>query len=170
MSDLLKFKIPADFIEPHVHLSLAELEYGHREGWIDADGVIGLCTRRLVAGHASQLEETIALLLSDEADQVAGILEGADAGRAVDDVRPVWRYLALAWAYENREGLGDALGVVEMLYADFDYPSEMDGFVRYMPAQPGQKTGIDALMSRWEEFVRSEGEFYRGRDRESETG
>ncbi|MFG2907033.1 DUF2247 family protein [Kitasatospora sp. NPDC048286] len=169
MSDFLKFKIPAEFIEPRVRPSLAELEYGHREGWIDADGVISLCTRRLEAGQVSQTEETIALLLSDEADQVAGLLEGSDAGLAADDLRLVWRYLALAWAYENREDLGDALGVVEMLYAGFDYPSEMDGFVRYMPAQPGQTTGIDALMSRWEEFVRNEGEFYRGRDRESET-
>ncbi|MFD9691824.1 DUF2247 family protein [Kitasatospora sp. NPDC059088] len=165
MSDLLKFKIPADFIEPRVHLSLAELAHGYREGWIGADGVIDLCVQRLSIGSVSQAEEELALLLSDEADQVEGILEGVDADRTSDDMWKVWRYLALAWAYENRESLGDALGLVEMLYADFNYPSEMDGFIRYMPAQPGQRTGIDALISRWEEFVRSESEFYRSRDR-----
>ncbi|MFF4384774.1 DUF2247 family protein [Kitasatospora sp. NPDC001547] len=163
MSDMLKFKIPPAFIKPRVRLSLSEIKYGHHEGWIEANDVITLCTWYLDSGQVSQTEEALALLLSDEADQVAGILECADTGRVAGDVRSVWRFLALAWAYENRENLGDALGMVEILYADFDYPSEMESFVRYMPAKPGQKTGIDALISRWEEYVCSEGALYRSR-------
>ncbi len=36
---------------------------------------------------------------------------------------------------ENRETVEDPFAVVEELYADFDYPEEIAGFVRYMPPE-----------------------------------
>lgn len=162
MSDLLRFTIPADFIESRVRLLLPEIAYGYREGWINAKEVINLCTHRLAATCASPTEEAIALLLSDEADQVADLLEREKTGDG--DAQAIWRYLTLAWLYEQRDAIGDALGLVEVLYSDFGYPDEMEGFVRYMPPPPGAETGVGALMSRWVEFLRSAEETYRSRE------
>lgn len=46
-----------------------------------------------------------------------------------------WMYVALKWLFENRRKIEDALGLVELVYADFDYPAEIESFVRYMPSQ-----------------------------------
>lgn len=51
-----------------------------------------------------------------------------------------WLYVALSWIYEGRAEFSDPLGIVEELYADFDYPSDLEPIVRYMP----QKDGYDA--------------------------
>ncbi len=72
-----------------------------------------------------------------------------------------WLYLELKAAYSCRDNLPDPLGVVEELYADFDYPEIMDRFVRYMPPKPGDEVGIDSLMMRWQAYLRSESESLR---------
>ena len=45
-----------------------------------------------------------------------------------------WLYLSLASLFENKEYMDDPLSVVEDIYADFEYPPEIQSFVRYMPA------------------------------------
>jgi hypothetical protein len=50
------------------------------------------------------------------------------------------------------------LGVVEQIYADFDYPPAVEGLVRYMPLQPGDEPGEAALVERWAAFLHGEHE------------
>lgn len=45
-----------------------------------------------------------------------------------------WLYLMLDWTYNNRHKYSDSLGLVEQIYADFDYPVQISTFVRYMPS------------------------------------
>jgi len=51
------------------------------------------------------------------------------------DIRQKWIYLILAWLFENRIQFVDPLTMVEEIYALFDYPREMEPFIRYMPMQ-----------------------------------
>lgn len=67
-----------------------------------------------------------------------------------------WLYLQLRAAYLARDELSDPLGVGESSYADFDYPSRVARFVRYMPVQPGDVPGNDAIVARWSTFLDSE--------------
>lgn len=48
----------------------------------------------------------------------------------------------------------DPLQLIEMLYADFGYPTEIETLVRYMPATPGAPTGVMALEERWTDYLR----------------
>ena len=43
--------------------------------------------------------------------------------------------------------------MIEMLYADFDYPTSIEGLVRYMPPPPGGKPGLVGLEHRWSAFI-----------------
>ena len=46
----------------------------------------------------------------------------------------------------------DPLGIVEQIYADFDYPHEMVGFVRWMPAaEPvlNEESGLQIMYRNW---------------------
>ena len=58
--------------------------------------------------------------------------EGESAANDTE-IQESWLYAILTWVYEHRDKLPDPLGIVEELYADFDYPPEISSFVRYMP-------------------------------------
>lgn len=51
-----------------------------------------------------------------------------------------------------------------MLYADFGYPEEIEGLVRFMPSPPGAETGYRAVEQRWEDFVSRKSAQYGDRD------
>lgn len=62
--------------------------------------------------------------------------------------------------YENQRHVVDPLGSVELVYEDFDFPTEIENFVRYMPAQGGYKPeeytdqqNIDRLFCNWQEYL-----------------
>jgi hypothetical protein len=59
--------------------------------------------------------------------------------------------------------------VVEQIYADFDYPPAVEGFVRYMPLRPGDEPGEAALVERWAAFLRSEGDALQAEARDGRT-
>jgi hypothetical protein len=68
-----------------------------------------------------------------------------------------WTYLQLKAAYEMRDRLRDPLGVVEEIYAKFDYPAPVAAFIRYMPPAPGMPIGDDALYDRWSRYLADDG-------------
>ena len=161
MSDqLLEFKIPAPFIQRMARLTPRELRYGYVHGWIDAEAVVQLCMGNIVPDDEQMaVVEALALLLSDELDKVPDLIE-----QVVTDDRSVWVYLALAFIHEHPSEFGDnPLQAVEMLYADFEYPSEMEPFVPFMPPPEGATPGAEGLEQRWQEYLHRQREKFLGR-------
>ncbi|WP_250655932.1 DUF2247 family protein [Alkalimarinus coralli] len=76
-----------------------------------------------------------------------------------------WLFLILAWVYEHRESYSDPLGVVEQVYADFDYPEAIEGFVRYMPSEEpdlgSTEKNVARLFEKWGAFLEIEKESYK---------
>jgi hypothetical protein len=104
-------------------------------------------------------------LLRDEGGQVPEVLEFLDDPERVHDPRESarkWLFLQLKAAYDEREWLNDPLGVVEEIYADFDYPLAVAPFVRYMPLRPGDEPGVGPLMAKWADYLDREGVALRG--------
>jgi len=157
---LLEFKIPARFIQRMARLKPRELHYGYVHGWIDAGAVVQLCMENVVPDDEQMaIVEALALLLSDELDTVQDLIE-----QVVTDDRSVWVYLALAFVHEHpSEFGGQPLRAVEMLYADFEYPSEMEPFVPFVPPPEGATPGVAGLVQRWQEYLRRQRENFLGR-------
>lgn len=72
-----------------------------------------------------------------------------------------WLIISLAWAYHEREKSPDPLGSVEEIYADFDYPSEIESIVRYMPPTDGYDASLHSpeenevrLMENWRKIIK----------------
>jgi hypothetical protein len=166
MSDaLVNFVIPASFVVDRVKLTPSELVYGYRGGWItDRDVVaIALAAFGTDADLAPAAEE-LALLLSDDLARVPALVdELSESSAAQSEAGAVWLFLALAWLYEHRSEYPEPLEVVEMLYADFDYPEEIEGLVRFMPQPSGAATGHHAIERRWEEYLSHQAARFRGR-------
>lgn len=78
-----------------------------------------------------------------------------------------WLYLVLAWLFEHRADLPDPLDDVETVYAEFDYPTEVGRFVRYMPSEEpdlGSRELNEArLVDKWERYLREQQERLAGR-------
>jgi len=74
-----------------------------------------------------------------------------------DKIKNKFMFLLLDWVFENKDSFSDPLEVVEIIYADFDYPPEISKFVRYMPAdEPLQDTiekNILRLYEKWKNYL-----------------
>lgn len=147
---LVTVKLPAEWIENHAILTPAELRWGYDNEWISAGDVVALALSGVATdpGPTAAVEE-LSLLLSDELDRVPDLVH-----RLTSDPTHVWVYLATAWVAEHSAAFDDRpLETIEQLYTDFGYPTEMEGFINYMPPPPGGRLGIDGLWERLHEFL-----------------
>jgi hypothetical protein len=113
-------------------------------GFLKADVVVDLAADAVQRGAEDPVLHYLTVLLRDELDLVPGILSMLDDPERIYDPRESarkWLYLELLVAFRNRAKITDPLGVVEQLYADFDYHPAVASFVRYMPLQPDDQPG-----------------------------
>lgn len=169
MSDehaLIRFNIPAEFVVVRAMPTGAELAYGFREGWLTRFDVIAVALAKYKADlPLSRSEEELALLLSDDLDRVDELIADLEiVDEPAEQRARLWLFLALAWLLERRQDFSDPLMVIEMLYADFDYPDEIQGLVRFMPTAPDEAAGVEAIEQRWRAFVDRMSVEYKLRD------
>lgn len=62
-------------------------------------------------------------------------------------------FLEFLWVFKNRDLYPDPLGIVEELYAEFDYPESVAPFVRYMPPEDGVGGGNERLYENWKKML-----------------
>ncbi|MFI5753962.1 DUF2247 family protein [Streptomyces sp. NPDC051569] len=164
MNEMARFKIPGSFIAGRMTLTATEVAYGRRWGWLDDHSSVQILLAKLQeGGELSEAEERWALALPEEVR--CGDLPDISASNADDspEVTAVWVYLSMAWLHENVPARQQLFDIIEELYADFGYPEEIEGFVKYMPPPPGGRAGIPGMTERLESFLRAADAFYRNR-------
>lgn len=133
--DLVKFALPAEFVLARATPTPHELVYGYQHGWLDDEGVVQVAEAALSMGVTlPDAVEELALLLRDDRYRVAELIRAVaeqipanDAALPRENPSRLWLYLALDWVYEHRADFVEPLEVIEMIYADFDYPAEIEG-------------------------------------------
>ncbi|MFE7465125.1 DUF2247 family protein [Streptomyces sp. NPDC057499] len=161
---MAKFKIPGSFVVDRVDLTTREVAYGKHWGWLDDSAVVQIYMRKMQAGRPLlDVEERWALALSEEIR--SGDLPDLSSGDLGDsrELSAVWIYLSLAWLHQSGLSEQQLFNVIEELYSDFEYPEEMEGFVKYMPPPPGGKGGTSGMAERLEAFLRCSEDLYRQR-------
>lgn len=166
MSRLVDLQLPAKFVVERALPTGAELAYGFREGWLSREGVVEVALAKYNANVALlPAEEDLALLLSDDLDQVEEMVGTLEFSDVPAEIRArFWLFLALAWLLDHRSDYEDPFGVIEQLYADFDYPEEIRSLVRFVPPGPGDLPGVEGIEGRWRGYVERLGAEYRDRD------
>jgi hypothetical protein len=163
----LTFEVSAAFVlAEEVAMTAEDLGYGFERGFLKPADVIALAVHEMGCGADDDVLVALGSLLRDEDGRVPEVLELLDDPERVHDPRESarkWLYLQLKAAYGERGRLKDPLGVVEEIYADFDYPPAVAPFVRYMPLRPGDEAGVGPLMARWADYLAREGAALRGR-------
>jgi hypothetical protein len=154
---MITFELTAEaVVQEGVPLLAEDLRYGLEHGFLSGATVVSLATYAVRRGADDPVLQDLAALLRDEQDRVPAVLSVLDDPERFHDPRDSarkWLYLELAAAYHDRIRLSDPLGIVEQIYADFDYPPAVARFVRYMPLQPGDQPGEEALMQRWRDYL-----------------
>jgi hypothetical protein len=160
----VKIYLPTEFLLNKIPLSWDEILYGIENSFIGAKTAVDFAIDRISKKDSTnQKELELAGLLKDEfykiSDLVTGLAENEER-RNENEIKMKWLFLILSWVYVNREQYEDPLGIVEKLYADFDYPEEISEFVRYMPVQgdynPGdhsQEENENRIYNLWHDYL-----------------
>ncbi|HEU0131101.1 MAG TPA: DUF2247 family protein [Mycobacteriales bacterium] len=151
------FELPAAFIiDEDIPLDAQDLAYGLHKGFLKQATAIDIAVNEVNRGASDPVLRELAGLLREEKERVSDLLMPRGEPHPADNLAKSsrkWLYLQLKAAYSMQERLSDPLGVIEQLYADFDYPPTIASFVRYMPLAPGQEAGEAGLGKRWVEFL-----------------
>lgn len=115
--------------------------WAYQVGLVNQDFVVGLADKHLISGSYCDLELDLALMdnVRDIEESLISLASEEDCGLITMDSKSKWIFVAIKWIFENRECVQDPLGEVERVYADFDYPGELEGLVRYMPCSDGYR-------------------------------
>ncbi|WP_422403358.1 DUF2247 family protein [Pseudomonas sp. GZD-209] len=137
-------------------LSWGEIKYGLDRGYLTPKGVVEYALKRLSAESTADQYE-LACLAGDEVDNIRECVIRLAAKDVRDDKASAkaWMFLIFLWVFINRGEYQDPLGVVEELYADFDYPESVASIVRYMPAADPSLEGEDQLLKNWSNLLDS---------------
>ena len=154
--------IPFLFIRERNSLSWRDALWGYEHQMIGWSGIVDLAKNRLCS--ASDVREIeLSCLGKSETHQVGELLRELAASEPEKlgsmSVRK-WLFLMLAWIFDNKAHTDDPLGEVETIYADFDYPSEIENFVRYMPVTDGydpsqhsSEENENRLFENWKKYL-----------------
>ncbi|OEC32586.1 hypothetical protein A7D25_23310 [Pseudomonas sp. 21C1] len=137
-------------------LSWGDIKYGLDRGFLSSIGVVEYAVKRLSAESPAEQYE-LACLDGDNANDVQECVSrlAVKDARDVEWAEKTWIFLILLWVFINRDRYQDPLGIVEELYADFDYPESIASIVRYVPAVDPSLEGEDQLFKNWSDILES---------------
>lgn len=162
----MNFKIPLVFITERCTLTWRDIDFGMKHQLLETQAPIQLANHRINQG-CDRSNSLLQLASSCAGESIIALLdELATSEPRLPEwtIRDKWLFIVLAWLYAYRRQLTDPLAIIEEVYADFDYPPKMAGFVRYIPMD-GPDLGSPALneerlMTRWKLLIDEEREKY----------
>lgn len=131
-------------------LSWRELLFGFENGYIDEKGVSEYACDALTSTSPAEAIELASLEPQENylVHDILKLLTDKYSSTESNLTKP-WIFLLLSFLLENKENYNDPLGIVEELYADFDYPEEIAPLVRYMPSPEGVEGSEELLFENW---------------------
>jgi hypothetical protein len=154
---------PTSYILDNVCLTWAEVLWGYEHELLNLSSVVEIAVNSLIDGSDNPLVIELAGLTNQESWRMEEILKELSAkissGINGNEYKK-WLYLTLDWVYTNLDSFIDPLDEIEEVYADFNYPPEIEQFIRYMPAQNGydpskytQEENEKRLYQKWREYL-----------------
>ena len=118
--------------------------------------------------------EIIELMILDiaEKDTVLSIISdfAPKTKRCLNNCLRELRYVVLLELWQEENDKRRLSSIIDQVYSDFEYPSDMDSFVSYMPAKDGydvssysEEENIAQLIENFESFMQSEKEWLLSR-------
>lgn len=159
------FNISAEYVNERVVLRSEEVVWGVVNGWISARDAIRVCAYAWnVHGTVDPVVERIGSLLGDEEETVSEIVEAVEvSGEWVSFESRVWLFLAVANLRDRWDSIAEPNRRLESIFADFEYPAEMEPFIGFMPYEGPGGPPAGLVMARLGEYVEEKTALYRNR-------
>ena len=159
----LTLALPVEFVRARVALTWRDVRFGLDRELLDPRAVRALAMAELGAfdAPAAALSELAAAQRDEPTRRLVDALAEAEPACDEGELRARWLYLVLAWLFQQRSQLAEPLAVVETIYANFGYPSAIEGFVQSMQATASAPTSEGTLVLRWEAYLRAASGRYR---------
>lgn len=159
----LSISFPYSYAAEAVSLNWHDILFAINSGFLSFHAAIEHAVRELERNEAaSQSVLELAMLFFDTAfpfsihpyiDELSEQMTAEEKNQSKDKIM----YVLLKWVYDNKSQYDDPLGVVEVIFDDFDFPRLMTPFVRYLPAQGAlpktSKQAIAGLYKKWKTFL-----------------
>jgi hypothetical protein len=165
----INITIPYTFIASKVRLTWQEVLFGIEEGIFSSHEAIDVASELLSQGDDSDAILDLASRTQDESimDAVVSLAQ-AEAPQNIVEVRRLWAFLILVWVLEHRNQYENPLDIAEKVYADLDYPEQVDPLISYMPANEPDLGSLSAnethLFEKWTKYIESEGKYFLSRN------
>ncbi|CDG75327.1 MULTISPECIES: DUF2247 family protein [Acinetobacter calcoaceticus/baumannii complex] len=163
------YPIPADFINEKVTLSWCDIKWGYKNNLLTSEIPIKKAENSLLTEDYTNAELEPSFLIPSESDDIGPFLNELCSETNEDSmIREKWLYILLSWLWINRESFEDPLDEVESIYTDFDYPAEIESFIKYIPPTDGYDPSlysyaenINRLMKNWEIYLQKGADIFK---------
>lgn len=123
----INFEKHAMLFQPQV------LYWGIAHDYLTTDDAITIADKLLTGGNDNSVYIDLLLTQPTESEDALKLLARHTPVLDETFAAKILRYVILEGIATSASSVSDALDAVEEVYADFDYPSDMDPFIRYMP-------------------------------------
>jgi len=164
MTTSISLQIPSAFIAHHIGASWSALFYGLEKQLVSPRTLVEIAREMKDSADLRVFE--LAGLGSDDLWRVRELvteLAQPEAPVQQAELRDAWVYVILKWVFEHKGLFADPLGIVEEIFAQFDYPPQIRQFVRFLPDDGYDSTrhtneeNTSRLYGLWEDFIRQNG-------------
>lgn len=165
------YPVPFYFFDKITNLSWCDIKWGYENNLITSELPIKKAESAVLTGNYKAPELELSFVLPGQSDRIVLFLKELCSEPELEDdstVKKKWLFIVLYWLWNNLDNFKDPLDEVEKIYADFDYPSEIEGFVKYMPPSDGydpsihtQVENINNLMNNWKIYLEKESALFR---------
>ncbi|MDP7774142.1 DUF2247 family protein [Acinetobacter nosocomialis] len=163
------YPIPADFINEKVTLSWCDIKWGYENNLITCELPIKKAENIVLTEIYTKAELKLSSFIPSESDDIFPFLNELCSETNEDSmIREKWLYILLSWLWINRESFEDPLDEVESIYTDFDYPTEIESFIKYIPPTDGYDPSlysyaenINRLMKNWEIYLQKGADIFK---------
>lgn len=133
--DSLLVELAYGYVSKKTKLTWQELKYAIEKGLLSPEKAIEHALTLLSedTNESSLLFELASLYHDEPVHSYLDELAQLEPSQDVNAVKEKWLYLMLDWLFAEKDKYSDPLGLIEQIYADFDYPEIISTFVRYMP-------------------------------------
>ena len=160
--DSLSVVLPYDFVAKRIELTWQDILYAIEQKFLSPKAAIEHAMIELskVEEYPQSLVDLASLDKGDSIHPYLDELVDLESDQPNEKINEKWMYLILAWILENKNNWVDPLGIVEQIYADFDYPEQISTFVRYMPSDEPDLGSLELnearLYKKWEDYLKEQ--------------
>jgi hypothetical protein len=158
--DSLSVVLPYDFVTMRIKLTWRDILYAIDRQFLSPNAAIEHAIIELskIEEFPQSLLDLASLNKNESIHPYLDQLADLEPEQPIEDIDEKWIYLILAWVFENRDNCSDPFGIVEQIYADFNYPEQISAFIRYMPSDEpdlgSPELNEARLYKKWEDYLK----------------